>query len=77
MLKHRQLFAKVIKNYECINKNHAKMTKKSKNGRKIRENHFFLPFLFDYYKKYRNFAKKFLGNADKITKSLIFNLKLL
>lgn len=69
--------AKVIKNYEWIDKNHAKMTKKTKIGRKNSENHFFLPNLFDFYKKYRNFAKKFLGNADKITKSLIFNLNLL
>ena len=64
--------AKVVKNYETRNKKHAKTTETCKNDRKINKNTIFFTKLFDIYKIYCNFAKKFFGNADKKIERLIF-----
>ena len=66
------MFAKVLKNYERRNKNHAETPKTCKNGRKKMKITIFFVKIFDIYEKYCNFAKKFFGNADKEIKSLIF-----
>jgi hypothetical protein len=64
-------FAKVVKNYQRIDKNYAKRVEICKNGRKKRKFRIFFVKIFDISKKCCNFAKNFFGKADKELKRLI------
>jgi hypothetical protein len=51
--------AKVVKNYEKADKNHAKICETCKNGRKKAKNTIFFVKIFDIYEKCCIFAQNF------------------